>query len=61
LLLKETRATLLRVCAAIAENAPEEFVLVDLHRARANLAEVVGVGSTDETLDYIFSRFCIGK
>jgi tRNA modification GTPase len=61
LLLKEARATLMRVCAAIAERAPEELVLVDLQRARANLAEVVGVGSSDETLDYIFSHFCIGK
>lgn len=61
LLLKETRATLMRASAAIADSAPEEFVLVDLQRARANLAEVVGVGSSDETLDYIFSHFCIGK
>jgi len=61
LLLKEARATLMRVCAAIAESAPEEFVLVDLQRARAHFAEVVGVGSSDETLDYIFSHFCIGK
>ena len=61
LLLKETRATLMRVCAALSEGAPEEFVLVDLQRARATLAEVLGVGSSDETLDYIFSHFCIGK
>lgn len=61
LLLKETRATLIRVCAALCESAPEEFVLVDLQRARANLAEVVGVGSSNETLDYIFSHFCVGK
>jgi tRNA modification GTPase len=61
LLLKEARATLTRVCVAIAEKAPEEFVLVDLQRVRTNLAEVLGVGSSDETLDYIFSHFCIGK
>jgi tRNA modification GTPase len=61
LLLKDARATLMRACAAIKESAPEEFVLVDLQRARANLAEVVGVGSSDETLEYIFSHFCIGK
>jgi tRNA U34 5-carboxymethylaminomethyl modifying GTPase MnmE/TrmE len=59
--LKEARATLMRVSAAIAQSTPEEFVLVDLQRARTNLAEVVGVGSSDETLDYIFSHFCIGK
>ena len=62
LLLKEARATLTGVCAAMREHgAPEEFVLADLHRARASLAEVVGVGSSEETLDYIFNHFCIGK
>jgi tRNA modification GTPase len=61
LLLRDARATLMRVCAALSESAPEEFVLVDLQRARANLSEVVGVGSSDETLEYIFSHFCIGK
>ena len=61
-LLKDVRATLARTCAAMREEgAPEEFVLVDLHRARTSLAEVVGVGSSEETLDYIFSHFCIGK
>jgi tRNA modification GTPase len=61
-LLKDVRTTLARACAAMREEgAPEEFVLVDLHRARTSLAEVVGVGSSEETLDYIFSHFCIGK
>jgi tRNA modification GTPase len=62
-LLKDARATLSRVMAALSEEerTPEEFVLADLHRARASLREVVGVGSSEETLDYIFSHFCIGK
>lgn len=62
MLLKEARATLARVCTALREQGtPEEFVLVDLHRARVSLREVVGVGSSEETLEYIFSHFCIGK
>jgi tRNA modification GTPase len=61
-LLKEVRSILAGVSVAVSEEStPEEFVLVDLHRARASLAEVVGVGSSDETLDYIFEHFCIGK
>ena len=61
-LLKEARTVLDGVCVAIREESmPEEFVLIDLHRARTNLAEVVGVGSSDETLNYIFEHFCIGK
>jgi tRNA modification GTPase len=62
LLLKEARAALARAYTAVNEQAaPEEFVLVDLQRARASLAEVVGAGSSEDTLDYIFSHFCIGK
>jgi tRNA modification GTPase len=62
LLLKEVRSILNRVCVAVSEAlTPEEFVLADLHRARASLAEVVGIGSSDDTLDYIFDHFCIGK
>lgn len=61
-LLKDVRSILARVSVAVCdESTPEEFVLVDLQRARASLAEVVGVGSSDETLDYIFDHFCIGK
>jgi tRNA modification GTPase len=61
-LLKEVRSTLTRVIDAVSEElTPEEFVLADLQRARASLAEVVGAGSGDETLDYIFEHFCIGK
>jgi tRNA modification GTPase len=62
MLLKEARTALTRACVALnEEGAPEEFVLVDLHRARTSLAEVVGAGSSEDTLDYIFSHFCIGK
>jgi tRNA modification GTPase len=61
-LLKESRAALTRACVSIRSNkAPEEFVLVDLQHARAGLREVIGIGSSEETLDYIFSHFCIGK
>jgi tRNA modification GTPase len=62
MLLKEARTALTRARMAIREQgAPEEFVLVDLHRARASFGEVLGIGSSEETLDYIFSHFCLGK
>jgi tRNA modification GTPase len=41
--------------------APEEFVLADLQHARAALEEVTGKRTSDELLNHIFSRFCIGK
>jgi tRNA modification GTPase len=61
MLLKEARVALTRARTAITEQAPEEFVLADLHRARASFDEVVGIGSSEDTLDYIFQHFCIGK
>jgi tRNA modification GTPase len=62
MLLKEARAALMSARMSSKEQgAPEEFVLVDLHRARASFGEVLGVGSSEETLDYIFKHFCIGK
>jgi len=41
--------------------APEEFVLTDLHDARAALEEVTGRRTSEDVLRHIFSRFCIGK
>ena len=47
--------------ATAATELPEEFVLADLHEARASLEEVVGLHSGEALLAHIFSRFCIGK
>jgi tRNA modification GTPase len=47
--------------AAALHAAPEEFVLADLHAARGSLSEVVGVGTSEEILNRIFERFCVGK
>jgi tRNA modification GTPase len=40
---------------------PAELVAVDLKEALDALGEIIGVVTTDEILDQIFSRFCIGK
>jgi len=40
---------------------PEEFVLTDLQQARASLEEITGRRTTDDLLQHIFERFCIGK
>ncbi len=47
--------------AASHAGSPEEFLLVDLHAARASLGEVVGAQTTEDVLQHIFERFCIGK
>ncbi len=60
-LLDRARAALERAAAAARQRTPEEFVLTDLHDARAALEEVTGVRTAEDTLAAIFSRFCIGK
>jgi len=42
-------------------DAPEEFVLADLQAARAHLDEVVGTRTSEELLQHIFAKFCVGK
>jgi tRNA modification GTPase len=60
-LLESAGAALGRASAAASAAEPEELVLADLHDARQALEEIVGVHATDDLLEHIFSRFCVGK
>jgi tRNA modification GTPase len=60
-LLEHARYAVARARAAAAGGTPEEFVLADLHEARARFDEITGARPQDEVLRVIFERFCIGK
>ena len=63
-LIGRAHSALKRAREAVSAEAgamPEEFVLADLHEARAALEEVTGARTPEAVLDEIFSRFCIGK
>jgi tRNA modification GTPase len=61
-LLARARTHLTQARTAAAEAAAsEEFVLADLHAARASLGEIVGAQTSEDVLRHIFERFCIGK
>ncbi len=60
-LLERTQQSLTRAVAAVAAQASEEFVLADLQAARTALEEITGRRTTEDLLQHIFSRFCIGK
>jgi tRNA modification GTPase len=60
-LLEGAMATLERARSAALTETPEEFVLADINDARSLLEEVTGRRTPDDTLDAIFSTFCIGK
>jgi tRNA modification GTPase len=59
-LVESARAHLARA-VAVAETAPEEFVLTDLQACRACFDEIVGTRTSEDVLKHIFDRFCIGK
>ena len=60
-LLEQAREALARARSAAAAGLAEEFVLADLHDARARFDDVTGTRPQDEVLKTIFERFCIGK
>jgi tRNA U34 5-carboxymethylaminomethyl modifying GTPase MnmE/TrmE len=63
-LLGEVKESLTGAAAALSDSAgtlPEEFVLSDLQRARMLLEQIIGLRGAEAHLEYIFSRFCVGK
>lgn len=61
LCLEETAASLKNVIESIDLNMSGEYISVDLRNALNRLGEITGLVTNDEILNYIFSKFCIGK
>jgi len=59
--LKEAIKSLRQAERAFSENLPLEFIAADLKRAAGKLGEVSGHQVSEEVLNQIFSRFCLGK
>ncbi|AXA35826.1 MAG: tRNA uridine-5-carboxymethylaminomethyl(34) synthesis GTPase MnmE [Candidatus Hydrogenedentota bacterium] len=59
--LRAAEAALQRATHALKQSLSPEFVMVDVNEALAQLGELLGVGTSEEILDRIFSRFCLGK
>lgn len=60
-LLTQASNHLARAADAARAGVPEEFVLADVHDARAALEEITGRRDADAIVHAIFGRFCIGK
>ncbi len=59
--LENTIAALERAHAAATSGEGEEIIAIDLHDSLEHLGRILGTVYTDDILDRIFSRFCIGK
>jgi len=59
--LVQAKDSLLRAMSEVEDAASLEFIAFEIRLALEALQEVVGETTTDEILDRIFERFCIGK
>lgn len=59
--LKKSRENLLSARESILKKMSGEFISVDLRNAEMNLAEIIGEVTSDDILNNIFMKFCIGK
>jgi tRNA modification GTPase len=60
-LLARARDAVARAQEAVARRDPAEIAILGVEDALAALAELVGESTTEEVLDRIFAKFCIGK
>jgi tRNA modification GTPase len=63
-LVERAHAAMTRARAAAldgGQSMPEEFVLADLVEARGAFEEITGRRTSEDVLEHIFARFCIGK
>lgn len=59
--LKSARENLINARCSILKKMSGEFVSVDLRNAALSLAEIIGEVTSDDILNNIFMKFCIGK
>ncbi len=59
--LKKAKEHLINAKNSISEKLTGEFIAVDLRNAENALSEIIGKVTTDDILNNIFSKFCIGK
>lgn len=61
LCLKNSRESLQKALDSTSIGLSGEFIAVDLRNAEINLGEIIGEVSSDDILNNIFTKFCIGK
>ena len=59
--LQEVLKSLLDIKTGMDNNIPGDLISLDIRRCLYYLGEITGEVTTEDKLDYIFSKFCIGK
>ncbi|MEW6508819.1 MAG: tRNA uridine-5-carboxymethylaminomethyl(34) synthesis GTPase MnmE [Bacteroidota bacterium] len=59
--LKKAKDNLVAALSSIDQKFSGEFISVDLRNAESALGEIIGVVTSEDILNNIFSKFCIGK
>jgi tRNA modification GTPase len=59
--LQKTESALRRLLEGIDKHVTSDFLAMDIKQALHYLGEITGAVTTDDLLDNIFSKFCIGK
>lgn len=59
--LRKTQEALERVLYGIENPVTSDFLAMDIRQSLHHLGEITGVVTTDDLLENIFSKFCIGK
>jgi tRNA modification GTPase len=59
--LQQLQQTLVDVQQALKENIPGDLLAIDIRCCLQYLGEITGEITNEDQLDYIFSKFCIGK
>ena len=59
--LKEAAKSLYDIQAGLDNKLPGDLLALDIRRCLHYLGEITGQVSNEDMLDYIFSKFCIGK
>ena len=59
--LQQVNQSLVDIKAGLDEGIPPDLVALDIRRCLHYISEITGDISNEDVLDFIFSKFCIGK
>ena len=59
--LQKAKNQLTSALSSLKQEKSEEFIALDLRGAIDSIGEIVGLVTTEDILNEIFSKFCIGK